>query len=171
MVEKHEPFTASNGWRVNADGSVDGFEHLEPSTVDALRDLFAGERDHELRRWRDPEASYMVCYPWFSDPDMVTVLRESDGYTDDQRRQNTLRRSDTGSTADRYFAAHPVKAWLDAKPGEVWGVTLNGQPAELALVEPGEYTPPRFRFSDGGTTVVDGDVIDTAVRLTVEEEK
>ena len=96
-----------------------------PRELKALRTYFQEERDTELNRWRDPENPDMVCYA-ISDKNHIRVLDESTGIACYFDRNDTNLRlfGSKGSTAIRYFEAHPPKnLWEDAKEGEYWLVT------------------------------------------------
>lgn len=121
----------------------------------ALREFFQHERDEELCRWRWPERPEFVVYP---EGDAVRVLRESSGtnWYPVPRPINPV-----GTAADiqyqaaaAYFDAHPVKKpWHDAKPGEVWIVTVDGTDRAL-LVDPRQFTDGNlgYDFTDSGIT-------------------
>ena len=104
----------------------------DQDTTNALREYFQAERDEELGRWRDPENPNIVVYPGSVSLDWVIVLDESTGRTDVVFKQPRKPPKDSAFTlvAERYFAAHQQpepKPWEDAKPGEYWAVTVNGE--------------------------------------------
>jgi hypothetical protein len=106
---------------------------LDPRQVDALREFFRHEEDERLGRWRWPEYPEYTAYPR---PDgYVRVLREEDGTSEVFLRQDV--EADGGNlpalAARAFFAAHPeAKPWHDAKPDEVWALTLHGK--EIAYI-------------------------------------
>ena len=132
-------FTASNGWTVAEElrclklARPNHFlRFISLDITEALREYFQHKRDQELGRWRDPENPDMVVYP-DPRPDWVLVLDETSGDTDTvfrQVRRGPYEDDDFTVTADRYFDAHPEpepKPWENAKPGEVWALTVAGQ--------------------------------------------
>jgi len=139
-------FTASNGIRVwiNERGSTctstgRGSEHTQ-----ALREFFRHERDEELGRWRDPMNPNIVVYRLPHDDDHCgRCVRAIDERTGEQQRcWDSITGSDASlyepdtlfDSAARYFAAHAVsRPWHDAKPGEVWVLTCDGE--ELLFME------------------------------------
>jgi len=145
-----EAFIASNGLAIipNKDGSV-WWEagHAFTRVTQALREFFLHERDQELGRWRWPEDRNYVVYPnpvadhelAFGDDLSLIILRESDGVMkgyaqDEDHHRNPERGSEFARAARAYFAAHPEpKPWHEAKPGEVWEVTIEGEPYTLEM--------------------------------------
>lgn len=140
-----DKYTASNGieveregWRMNIaceGGDYPEGHHLSAGETDALREFFQAERDEELGRWRYPENPDYVVYPAADDADLITVMRES------VARIRKMRREGFGLTdyaeqfvacAEAYFEAHPErKPWEDAKEGDVWLLTINGEEEAL----------------------------------------
>ena len=127
-----EKFTASNG--------VTGFEcDLDAYTseyVEGMREFFLHERDQELGRWRWPENPQCVVYPGEvtgnpgSDYQECVVIDEATGIA--LGFGSDLPNCHGGhhrEAARAYFAAHSVsKPWHDAKPGEVWALSVLGGP-------------------------------------------
>lgn len=170
-----ETFKASNGRQIETDSNdevriweddergkdhnmLKGYSYLNGYDIDALRELFLHERDQELGRWRDPES-----------PERFVVPRGHDGWVQvwneaDPRCEGIYTRSSAeihlsnpeypcAATAKRYFAAHPEpKPWHDAKPGEVWVMTIDGSgwTAAAYLREDG-----RWRWAVGGFVGID----------------
>jgi len=133
-------FTASNGLMVerHEDDRIVVFEgsaipvmrtYKASVHVDALREFFQHEKDEHLGRWRSS-----------ADPRWTAVRRDKFVYfqcEDGIRsfnihldREATLNawNDDLRAIAREYIAAHPEpKPWHDAKPGEVWALTMNGE--------------------------------------------
>lgn len=124
-------------------GSVESW--LEPWAVNALREFFQAERDHELGRWRWPENPDYVVYPLQRiGLDVVKVVHEFDGYQVSFKSRTEAEHfpgSIPGHAAVAYFDAHNVrKLWYDAKPGEVWVVTEGDISETYAyLVDDGQF--------------------------------
>jgi hypothetical protein len=93
--------------------------------INALREFFQAERDEELGRWRSPEHPNVTCN---EHDGAIFVTDERDG------RQLLMRRGDEypslpeyTEAARAYFEAHPEREdWEDAKPGDIWVITLEG---------------------------------------------
>lgn len=127
-----EIFTASNGIKVSLD-VLGGINYDESSLfltlpgmrTTALREFFQNERDQELGRWRWPENPDYVIIPRARG---VRVVSETTGMSLDARRGQYRGGGATlFGAAAAYFDAHPErKPWEDAKPGEVWLLTLDG---------------------------------------------
>lgn len=132
----NEKFTASNGVEVNSwgvgrglrVGNVTEVMHTIPDGwVTALREFFRHERDEDLGRWRYPKSTDYVVYPttvgW-----VVLVVNELTGASKEITKAKAGHdRSHLEKVAKAYFDAHPVsKPWYDAKPGEVWVLTTDG---------------------------------------------
>lgn len=105
---------------------------IDQTKVDALREFFRAERDEELGRTRFPEYPGYVVYRWSEN--FINVACEGDGTCHEHRREDIdLYRDNnfvsvTERIAREWFAAHPEPkpAWHDAKPGEVWALTVDG---------------------------------------------
>jgi hypothetical protein len=134
-------FTASNGYYVIRNGATFGIDRsreraetlaykaggywLGQGEDAALAEFFQHERDEHLNRWRWSENPDYVVYPFSSNS--VSVIRETPYTT------WTVNRAAAGSAnvepwrcAQAYFDAHPEpKPWHDAKPGEVWELTIG----------------------------------------------
>jgi hypothetical protein len=106
----------------------DATGHLGFSEMVAWREFFQAERDEELGRWRWPENPDYVVYP--DDDGDVIVLNERDGMSGIGQTRATVDRYPNSFGADAaraYFESHPErKPWHDAKEGEVWVLTLDG---------------------------------------------
>lgn len=138
-----ETFKASNGIELRATESgllerrncsergtgvwdeVCGIDTKSPALVwDALREFFQHERDQELGRWRwsgDQKwvvykgVSYLVINEERGTATYLPLAGWSDAGTDPAHR----------AVLAAYEAAHPEpKPWHDAKPGEVWLLTV-----------------------------------------------
>ena len=141
-------FTASNGLYVE-NGQVylpDGTRaNADLSSVRAVVLIEYGahqaqaQRDAELGRWRSVEHPDWVVYP-LEREDHVDLLNERN------RDRLTIPRSafyhvededEAFAVAAEYWAAHPVpepKPWLDAQPGEVWLLTVNGDDSRIVTL-------------------------------------
>lgn len=177
-----EKFTASNGRTVHRDVLrlyVDrGGRGLSLSDGDeeALREFFMHERDQELGRWRWPENPDYVVYrkaASASEPHPgVRVVHEATGRSRDIGVEVNNACDPTvsmfGRAARAYFAAHPEKKpWHDAKPGEVWVLTLDGK--DVAALYLGESC---WKYGPEGLTVYSpGSRITGARRIWPEEGK
>ena len=142
-----------------------------PRELMALRAFFQEERDTELNRWRDPENPDMVCYV-ISDKNHIRVLDESTGIACYFDRNDTNLRlfGSKGSTAIRYFEAHPPKnLWEDAKEGEYWLVTWTHihtpDPCVVVSVDNDLYFQGRRQARDTSS-----EYIRHAQKLVVEED-
>lgn len=150
-------FTASNGVKVEMTKEPDievwlsvAGDYLYESDspyLTAIREFFQHKRDEELGRWRWPENPEYVVYPDrgqdFRTQPAVIVVQEPTGLNlyaapDREDGLDGLTYEVAGSAvahcdlmldaARAYFAAHPEpKPWHDAKPGEVWVLTLRGE--------------------------------------------
>lgn len=131
-----EQYTASNGAKIST-YDYGSFSNLRVKTVDnevilagvhveALREFFRAEEDERLGRWRWPENPEYVVYPRAED---VLVLFEINGEGGVLYRRGDAVHDFEGLAARAYFDAHPEPkpAWHDAKPGEVWELTLEGE--------------------------------------------
>ena len=142
-----------------------------PRELKALRTYFQEERDTELNRWRDPENPDMVCYA-ISDKNHIRVLDESTGIACYFDRNDTNLRlfGSKGSTAIRYFEAHPPKnLWEDAKEGEYWLVTWTHihtpDPCVVVSVDNDLYFQGRRQARDTSS-----EYIRHAQKLVVDED-
>lgn len=115
--------------------TLDGFDHLGPGDMHALREFFQAEADERLGRWRWPAPGGGLDFvvtanvPGCSDWD-ITVTCEQSGES-----MHYTRADDEGGypgancfadAARAYFDAHPEpKPWHEAKPGEVWIVDTH----------------------------------------------
>ena len=142
-----------------------------PRELKVLRTYFQEERDTELNRWRDPENPDMVCYA-ISDKNHIRVLDESTGIACYFDRNDTNLRlfGSKGSTAIRYFEAHPPKnLWEDAKEGEYWLVTWTHihtpDPCVVVSVDNDLYFQGRRQARDTSS-----EYIRHAQKLVVEED-
>lgn len=133
-----EDFTASNGIvitpalglgtaKINVSGVGFTFS-LDGDRCAALREFFRHERDTELGRWRWPEDPRNVVYK--KKNGTFLVLRESTGYSTVLTQLAAEEFPDTwdGAAVLAYLAAHePQRPWHDAKPGEIWALTVDGE--------------------------------------------
>lgn len=148
-----EAFVASNGVHVHPNKTVNGKTSVESSNaghclgeemVQALREFFLHERDKELGRWRDPEDPNM--YVITDEGGRLNVVNESTSRWTLITRELIAGYPDVmpgRKTGARYFAAHPEpRPWHDAKAGEVWVLTLEGEPETAQVVDGyGKFMP------------------------------
>ena len=148
-------FTASNGFLIqtNTDyGDViilddigtntlaDG-DYLDGSDILALREYFQAEEDKKLGRWRWPENPDYVVYP-AGNPNVAVVRRESQWEQTMFSFESATGESDKHRAARAYFEAHSEpKPWEEAKNGELWMLTLDGEEVG-SLVDYGEFYVP-----------------------------
>ncbi|WP_404474775.1 hypothetical protein [Microbacterium aerolatum] len=131
-----DKYTASNGAEITFEHSridvrCSGVgqttnHHLSHNETDAVREFFRAERDEELGRWRCPEIPDQVVYP---SGEGCISLSETTGISKvyETRAEAAGDRSYLAPAARAYFEAHPErKPWHDAKPGEVWLLTIDG---------------------------------------------
>lgn len=146
-------FTASNGIEITMDPDREGKVYLVgrrargdegqyldthanagPEGLVALREFFQHERDEALGRWRFPANPDYVVYPPDADDEeqAIRILFEPGGGSSDMYTREWLASvvdPDTwapAACAKAYFQAHPErKPWEDAKPGELWIITLD----------------------------------------------
>lgn len=159
-----EKFTSSNGVVLDVDGGAihrDAVMTVKGEFKDALRDFFQYERDQELGRWR--HNPYLVIYQAENhQPDnrarAVHVLDERTGRLHMRHEgQAAWRETDheLTSAATAYFAAHPApRPWHDAKPGEVWAITMGDAPAFPVATIAALYGV-RFQTTGEGPTIID----------------
>jgi len=137
MSDSIEPgsdrFTASNGWYIEggrlhypaggyfAPADIAGYVAL----IEYGRHLERTERDRELGRERVEGYPDYVVYP---DPDAgVVVIHELDGYRWRYYDAPGFIARDSDYVASAWFAAQETpKPWLDAEPGEVWVLVVDG---------------------------------------------
>jgi len=145
-------FTASNGWYVDENrlytelrglwGLLDRQEALALAEYGAHK--AQAERDAALGRWRSVERPDWVVYPGKPDESLpvgyqeCVVVDERDGNRLVYGTLITSWYSGEGKEVAReFFAAHPVpepKPWLDAQPGEVWVLTVNGDDSRIVTL-------------------------------------
>ncbi|SDG22759.1 hypothetical protein [Microbacterium sp. 77mftsu3.1] len=145
-------FVASNGIPVHIheeeSGAIRLFTSMPDGTyptqaaagddVQALREFFRAEEDERLGRWRWPYEGnrHIVVYPIQQNPDRVLVIDEAAGtasYRDRGEQDDRFKTAETEAAA-AYFDAHPEsKPWHDAKIGEVWILTIDGDESPVAF--------------------------------------
>lgn len=181
-----EKFTASNGWELRSNGAIYSSDRaayplIGKDAVKALRGLFLHERDQELGRWRWPENPDYVVYrkaASASEPHPgVRVVHEATGRSRDIGVEVNNACDPTvsmfGRAARAYFAAHPEpKPWHDAKPGEVWVLTVDGYEDMVMTVHESKYGGYRFRLTDQDGTIyaLDTPAITAGRRIWPEEK-
>lgn len=132
-----EKFTASNGRGVSR--NVDGYLAIDQANQMgdyafsaaqevALREFFRHERDEELGRWRSS------IHPSWTAVEDGRVYRFTN---DDGKRGFDVHKEDRSykgwlgelrEVAKEFLGAHPASnPWHDAKPGEVWVLTVDGE--------------------------------------------
>lgn len=102
---------------------------LESQT--SLEEYFQFTRDAAFGRWRWPANDAFLVYPNRGPEGSVLVIDETTGDRSWVGRAETF-----GSSSDpllqaarAYYAstADPSKPWRNAKPGEIWAVTIRGR--------------------------------------------
>lgn len=118
-------FTASNGVELDDYGNWDGGGPAElVERHKARMEFYQHLRDEELGRWRWPSNLDYVVYPQHDGSVLVTFERI--GESSILYRRDDPVHDMEGEAARAYFTAHPVrKPWHDAKPGEVWALTID----------------------------------------------
>lgn len=123
-------FTASNGVRVRRinDWTVDVEATFERYGV-AIREFFRAEEDERLGRWRWPDDPEYVVY---AVDEVLTVIDETDGshqtFSAVNRIRNAVSPNKWHRAAAAFLDAHPgPKPWHDAKPDDVWILTIDGE--------------------------------------------
>lgn len=106
---------------------------VTPSMQVALREFFQHERDEELGRWRWPKNPNVVVYlDGEASRRSVTIVFEETGGVVIGMQEKFLATApdefhESRAAARAYFEAHPErKPWEDAKPGDVWLLTIDG---------------------------------------------
>lgn len=139
-------FTASNGITIGSDSgrvqwktdgrAYDLEEFASGSDLDvALSEWYRAREDERLGRWRWPADPGYVVY---QSSNGVHVVRESDGLSLFYAERAVAEKYpdyDPARAAAAYFEAHPERRpWEDAKPGEVWELTLSDEEPHPYLV-------------------------------------
>lgn len=127
--------------------------------AEALARFFQAERDAVLGRWRDPENLDVVVYRRQECDDShgrcAAVLNEAAmTVTYEWERDQGIDES-----ARRYFEAHPVpepKSWLDAAPGEVWMLTMEGEERPAIVTIDRYFDSPKFLIPIGSDLITAG---------------
>lgn len=121
-----ETFTASNGVnRFNVVANVGVL--FTDAEFDALREFFQHERDTDLGRWRWPENPDWVVYHGNDHEVGVVVINERTLEKTAFTRKSATGLSEKHRAVRAFFDAHPEsKPWHDAKPGDVWILTVDG---------------------------------------------
>lgn len=156
-------FTASNGARFEehpngtvtlTGGILDPRIELSPGMVFGLREFFHHKRDEELGRWRYPPNPVYVVYPGWSageEQRFARVVNEHMGLSSVVYEHDRSERGDS-DIARAFFNAHPEerKPWEDAKPGEVWELTLDDHSEHTVFIHTDRTTGGRDGLSAGG---------------------
>ena len=155
-----ETFVASNGLMFDGtpSGAIaitredEGPRYLRPCEMTALREYFQAERDKELGRVRDVVDPDWVAYPDEDERHIVMVLSERAKHWATWSRWGTpiwptsKLREQSFNVAQRYFAANPLPEpepdvpWLDAAPGDVWVLTIDGSERLFRRSQHGLYS-------------------------------
>jgi hypothetical protein len=139
-IEVGDRFEASNGvnvaWREYGGGitfaplfDLGALTGIDADQADALREFFRAEEDERLGRWRRPEDPDFVVYVR-GGGQVARVFRESTAQTLSFGREDHIGStpSQFGAAARAFFDAHPEpKPWHNAKPGEAWVLTVDGE--------------------------------------------
>lgn len=179
-------FKASNGVRVRIDNP-----YLDLHTgwnwkavgrseeTQALREFFQAERDEELGRWRWPENPDYVVYPKVGSEVEPTagarVVHEKSGRSKDVGRE-VISACDAvvsvfGQAARTYFDAHPEpKPWEDAKPGDIWVLSVEGVESYAVHATAGFLGEVVFKTIAGTNVNMRSSVITDARRIWPESD-
>lgn len=108
---------------------LDGAPWLSSREVSALREFFQHERDEALGRWRWPEHPHFIVHP--GDRGYVSAIDESTGAWATASRAEGYINTGHGTIWNAiaaYFEAHPEqKPWMDARLGDVWVISVEGE--------------------------------------------
>ena len=166
-------FIASNGYKVELDEDANSVmvEGLFFSTNEttALREFFQAEHDRKNGVWREnPDSEFVVRYVETDEIDgrRVQVFNEKTGgcawfYEEIVGSREPL---PNVNAAKAWFEAHPVeppprKAWLDAKPNELWELETDAYLGLMALSTFGGF------LTRMGSYKLDNECIRNAVRV------
>lgn len=143
-------YTASNEIQVRLDGHDLDFKRPDMAdwmglcgddVVDAVREFFQAQADERLGIWRSQsDPSWTGIMDEAVDTEQTIVRFQNADHARSfciSRDGNDLRRwsSDLQAIAREWLNAHPEqKPWHDAKPGEVWLLTLQSRGADVAAV-------------------------------------
>lgn len=157
-----EDFTASNGVKVELGGG--SYLYVEntcfaPEETDALREFFQHEADEKAGIWRskiDPTWTAKVVddYVHFHHEDYKLFFDLFSDKIDDPERLSWLA-ADLQKIAREYIEAHPEpKPWMDAKDGEAWVLTSNGE--EVAVVVRGDVFVGQYSRTLSSSSITAG---------------
>jgi hypothetical protein len=133
-------YTASNGVEIEIRSTgteliITGARalHLSAERTTALREFFRAEEDERLGRWRWPEHPTWTCY--LTRLDEVLVFNEAaPAYGSFLLGRGADTWPYARPAADAFFDAHPhPKPWHNAMPGEMWALTVDGEPEVPAV--------------------------------------
>lgn len=145
-----------NGTLVFSGGILDYPFELSPGVVYGLRAFFQHERDEELGRWRWPDNPDYVVYA--RDTGDWLVLNESNGHTKHytHRHHASVGGSNMTKAARAFFDAHPErKPWHDAKTGEVWVITVEGEESAWTVNNAGRFENPDSTYELTNRNITD----------------
>ncbi len=146
-----EKFIASNGQEIyrgldgrlvpisNGEMNPGGSFILDWETEKTIREFLQFEEDRIVGRWRIPGGPDEVVIPDPGDPNQIRVEStkgcENEPWTRLQADQILNDCVFGYETAVAYFEAHPAPPpWHNAKPGEVWVITLDEWNQQGAVV-------------------------------------
>lgn len=160
-------FTASNGIKIKviSDGQAeivyprtDNDSRVlvtwaRPDEMKALREYVRHERDKELGRWRWPENPDFTVYS--EDDGVHIVANETTGLSLMATRAGVVHYRDEYAEAARaYFEIHPErKPWHDAKTGEVWVITVDGDESAWTVNNKDKFENPDSTYELTNRTI------------------
>lgn len=132
-----EIFTASNGVRLDELGRVMMGAPKIPSqeeSHEARKEFYLAERDKELGRWRSKKNPHWVVVPgeWGT----RRAFNESTGETHlfhSKPDLSIMYYDSVREIIEEYWDEHKPKPWQEAKPGEVWLLTVDGRESAFVL--------------------------------------
>lgn len=164
------PRENSNGYNFHPDLDMGTLTGISQDRADALREFFQRERDEELGRWRSKKYPDYVAY--VKGDGLVIAVNEKSGRNLEVARPATREILGTAPilwrVVSEYVATHPEpKPWHEAKPGEVWILTIRNELGAFRRTEEGWNGLDRLT----GNYFIIGDYITDGRRIWPEVSK